>query len=61
MIVSYEGRSLFDTGCVGTSGSVLLSYSGSSSKVAVQVFPSCAGGSGTTWNYTVHCPVSSFP
>jgi hypothetical protein len=61
MIVSYEGRTLFDTGCVGASGSVLLEYHGSSTKVNVQVIPNCAGGTGTAWNYTVHCPVSSFP
>jgi len=58
MIVSYEGRTLFDTGCVGTSGSALLSYSGSSTKVSVQVILNCAGGLGTAWNYTVHCPTT---
>lgn len=55
MIVTYEGKGLFDTGCVGASGSVVLQYSGSSTKVTVQVIPNCAGGSGTQWNYTLHC------
>jgi len=59
MIVSYEGSTLFDTGCVETSGSALLEYHGSSTKVQVQVIPNCRGGtSGTAWNYTVHCPTS---
>lgn len=55
--VTHEGQVGFDTGCVGTSGSVFLRYSDSSTKVAVQVFPNCAGGSRTAWNYTVHCPL----
>ena len=50
MIVRYEGRVLFDTGCVGTGGVVsrTLSFSGRSSVVEVEVVPNCAGGSGTS-------------
>lgn len=56
IIVTYEGQVGFDTGCVGTSGTVFLQYSGPSTKVTVHVFPNCAGGFNTAWNYTVHCP-----
>jgi hypothetical protein len=35
----------------------MLSYSGGSTQVRVQVTANCAGGTGTSWNYTVHCPV----
>lgn len=63
MIVRYEGNTLFDTQCVGTgtTKSVLLTYHGTSTKVSVQVIPNCNGGLGTAWNYTVYCPMSSFP
>lgn len=56
LVVVYEGSPLFDTGCVGASGSRTLTYSGSSSRVTVAVQPNCAGGSGTAWNFTVNCP-----
>lgn len=54
--VTYEGTTLFDTGCVGASGTKNLTYSGSSTSVTVTVQPNCAGGSGTSWNFTVYCP-----
>ncbi|MGZ6143082.1 MAG: InlB B-repeat-containing protein, partial [Myxococcales bacterium] len=54
--VSYQGQTLFDTGCVGASGSPSLSYGGASSAITVSVSPNCAGGSGTAWDYTVGCP-----
>jgi murein DD-endopeptidase MepM/ murein hydrolase activator NlpD len=58
MVVSYEGKTLFDTGCVGASGSVSLTYSGTSTTITVQVTPNCAGGtSGTQWDFTVGCPM----
>lgn len=57
MVVSYEGKTLFDTGCVGASGSVKLNYSGTSTTVTVQVTPNCTGGSGTQWTFTVDCPM----
>ena len=56
MVVSYEGRSLFDTGCVGASGAQNLSYSGNATTITVQVTPNCRGGSGTAWDFTVSCP-----
>jgi hypothetical protein len=56
MTVKYEGATLFDTGCVGASGDVILSFSGSSSAITVEVAPNCAGGSGTAWTFTVQCP-----
>lgn len=56
MIVTYEGSTLFDTGCVGASGTENLTYSGSSTSVTVSVEPNCAGGSGTDWNFKVFCP-----
>jgi hypothetical protein len=59
--VSYEGRTLLDTGCVGESRTVTLDYSGSSSTVIVSVLPNCAGGTGTQWDYTVGCQGSAPP
>jgi hypothetical protein len=56
IIVMYEGSVLFDTGCVGASGSPSLQYSGSSTKITVKVIPDCAGETGTAWNYTIGCP-----
>jgi len=57
IIVSYEGRVLFDTGCVGTSGTQPLVYSGNSAEMTVEVRPNCQGGTtGTAWQYTLHCP-----
>src|SRR5258708_38400634 len=44
-IVTNGGVTLFDTGCVGASGTVTLSYSGPTS-IQVQVIPNCAGGFG---------------
>jgi hypothetical protein len=55
--VVYEGRVIFDTSCVGASGTVYPSYSGSTSVIQVNVTPNCSGGtSGTAWQYQVHCP-----
>lgn len=56
ILVKYQGTTLFDTGCVGTSGTKALTYNGSSTQITVQVIPNCAGGSGTAWNYSVACP-----
>lgn len=56
IVVTYEGRTLFDTGCVGAHGTEHLTYSGSSTNVTVQVFPNCKGGTGTAWNFKVYCP-----
>jgi hypothetical protein len=54
--VVYEGKVLFDTGCVGASNTVSISYAGSASIVTVEVIPNCSGGTGTEWNYTLSCP-----
>jgi hypothetical protein len=56
ILVKYQGTTLFDTGCVGTSGTKTLNYNGSSTQITVQVIPNCAGGSGTAWDYSVACP-----
>jgi hypothetical protein len=58
MVVVYEGRTLFDTGCVGTNGTrtQTISYAGNSTQISVQVTPNCAGGFGTVWEFTVSCP-----
>ncbi|MBI2883655.1 MAG: hypothetical protein HYY11_07110 [Candidatus Methylomirabilis oxyfera] len=59
IIVSYEGKPIFNSGCVGTDGmkTVGLSYAGTSTQISVQVNPNCKGGTGTAWQYTVHCPL----
>jgi hypothetical protein len=56
ILVKYEGRILFDTGCVGANGTASLAYSGGSSLVVVQVLPNCEGTTGTAWNFSVSCP-----
>ena len=56
MVVTYQGRVLFDTGCVGASGSVNLSYAGTDTRVSVSVTPNCSGTTGTGWQFTVSCP-----
>jgi hypothetical protein len=58
IVVSYQGLPLFDTGCVGASGTTTLSFGpGASTQLTVSVSPNCAGGtSGTAWDYTIGCP-----
>ena len=58
LIVTYEGSQLFDTGCVGASGTETLTFSGSSSKITVEVIADCTGNfpDTTEWNFTVFCP-----
>jgi hypothetical protein len=56
IIVTYEGRTLLDTGCVGAAASQLLTYSGSSTRISVEVIPNCVGETGTQWTWTAHCP-----
>jgi hypothetical protein len=56
LIVTYEGRTLLDTGCVGAAVSQPLTYSGSSTRISVEVIPNCAGETGTQWTWTAHCP-----
>lgn len=60
MVVRYEGRVLFDTGCVGTNGvrQQSISYSGTSTTVTIEVTPNCrVPGSGTAWGFVVSCPL----
>lgn len=57
VIVTYEGNTLLDTGCVGAANSETLTFSGNSTQIRVQVIPNCSGNtSGTAWNYTASCP-----
>jgi hypothetical protein len=56
IIVRYQNNVLFDTGCVGESGTRPLSDSGTSTSITVEVVPNCAGGTGTAWEYSVSCP-----
>lgn len=58
MVVSSGGRTLFDTGCIGTNGSRMqnITYSGSSTTVSVAVTPNCLGSGSTVWSFTVTCP-----
>jgi hypothetical protein len=56
IVVYYKNQPIFDTGCVGASGSQVLTLSGPETYVVVEVTPNCAGGSGTAWNYSFTCP-----
>lgn len=56
IVVYYEGNPIFNTHCVGASGTVNLTYGGSSRLITVRVFPNCEGGTGTAWSFTVGCP-----
>lgn len=57
MIISYEGATLFDTGCVTGTGSATLTYAGSSSQITVEIIPNCDGAmAATLWNFTINCP-----
>jgi hypothetical protein len=56
ILVRYEGQTLLDTGCVGTGARQQLAFSGSSTRISVEVIPNCAGESGTAWRWTAHCP-----
>ena len=53
IIVLNGGVTLFDTGCVGATGTVTISYTGPGN-ITVQVVPNCAGGSGTAWEYSLN-------
>jgi hypothetical protein len=57
ILVSYEGRLLWDTGCTGgTATGPIGSYSGRSDILDVHVFPNCAGAINTAWEFKVFCP-----
>ena len=59
VIVSQGGRVLFNSGCVGTKGvrTVKLKKGMFDSKVTVDVQPNCDNSNGTSWQFTVHCPM----
>ncbi len=57
--IYYGGSKVFDTGCVGTSGSQTLTLNGSSSIFTIIVDPQCDGNtSDTNWNFTLGCPTN---
>ncbi|MBV6342060.1 VCBS repeat-containing protein [Candidatus Magnetobacterium casense] len=57
IMVFYEGKQIYTTGCVGKKDSVPLAFSGTSSIITVTTNPNCTGTTGTAWNFTVSCPV----
>lgn len=52
----YEGATIFDTGCTGSSATVPVMYSGKITNVIVRVTPNCAGTSSTAWHFDIACP-----
>jgi len=58
MIITYEGKTLYDSGCVGTNGikTEYISYSGNSTAITVDVQPNCEGAVSTQWDFVVYCP-----
>ena len=55
--IYHGGSKVFDTGCVGASGSQVLTLNGASSVFVIIVDPLCAPGeSNTSWNFTLGCP-----
>jgi|GEM_PF-2660763 len=56
--VFYEGKELYDSGCVSEAGkSVKLRYGpGRTSHVDVKVSPNCDGGPMTSWMFKASCP-----
>jgi hypothetical protein len=57
IVVSYESKVIFDSGCVASAGTPTIPFRGLSSQVTVSVTPDCRGGtSGSQWEYRVGCP-----
>lgn len=66
MVISYQGATLFDTGCVSTPDepgnsspplTQFVSYSGRSRQISIDVIPNCEGvSSSNEWDYFVGCP-----
>lgn len=58
VIVSQGGRVLFNSGCVGTGSTktIILKKKAFKPQVTVDIRPNCKGGSGTAWEFKVHCP-----
>lgn len=57
-LVTYEGKTIYDSGCVSNSETVSLSYSGKATNIVVKVRPNCSGSTSTRWNFRVYCPSS---
>lgn len=59
--VWYEGKLLYDSGCIGGRGLVhkQIRYSGSATIATIVVQPNCQGGLGTEWAFVVSCPVNT--
>ncbi len=57
IIITQGGTTIFNSGCISGSKSVMLNLSGFGNQISVRVNPNCDGNtSGTQWNFTVHCP-----
>ncbi len=55
--VMYDGNELYDSGCVGETRNLLLTYGpGRSSKIDVVITPNCGGTPMTSWLFKVGCP-----
>ncbi len=55
--IYHGGIKVFDSGCVGASGSQMLTLNGSSSIFTIIVDPKCdQDQSDTSWNFTLGCP-----
>jgi hypothetical protein len=54
----HGGTKVFDSGCAGTSSwtNQQVTLSGFGNQIKVIVYPNCEGGSGTQWEFKVHCP-----
>ncbi len=56
MLVSYQGRVLFDTGCVSGAGQRTISFRGQSSAMTVRIQPNCLGRRrSTSWSFSLGC------
>lgn len=56
IVLRKDGVPIFDSGCVGTSASYVIPFSGPSTVANLEVYPNCAGTTGTAWVVTVGCP-----
>lgn len=57
IVLRKDGTPIFDSGCVSTStvSSFNVPFSGPSTFANLEVYPNCAGESGTAWTVTVSC------
>ena len=60
MVITYEGRTLFDSGCIGTKypKSAYLTYSGQETNIILTVHELCSPTPqmNTVWKFDVDCP-----